>query len=212
MLHIEAEQVDLVLGQRADLHLQIIKRRDGAAANVIAHAPPFHAGPVADDQSRNSERLSSRAFGAQQLAERLHAIEQPLRGAPCDQHSGVGHSDHVALFIKIMTSKIIADFHSLRFEIGPQAAVSQAAERDVPRRFWRVRHKVDRQLHAGAVVNLSLQSLSRSSVFGIADEDGGRWLDHDSTFRHAGLFRSWQKLECANVVVDLGVRSERQAG
>src|SRR3984893_2042359 len=120
VFHVESDQVDLVLGQGADLHLQIIKRRDGAAADVIAHTPPFHTGPIADDQSRDGERLSCAAFRAQQLAKGLHAVEQALRGATSNEHSGVGHADYVALVVEV-----VADFYSLRFEIGAQAAISQ---------------------------------------------------------------------------------------
>src|SRR5208337_5182275 len=100
--------------------------------DVVLHAPPFHARPVADDESGNRKRPSSGACWTEQLAEGLHAVEQALRGAARNQHAGVGYANHVALlveivFIRIMVIKIMVakfvDFHSLRFEIGPQAAV-----------------------------------------------------------------------------------------
>ena len=53
----------------------------------------------------------------QQLAERLHAIEQALRRAPRHQHSGAGRPDHITLLVKIMVARFVSGFHSLRFEI-----------------------------------------------------------------------------------------------
>ena len=53
MLHVEAEQIDLVLRQSANLHLQIIELRNRPAADIVAHAAPFHAGPIVDDERWN---------------------------------------------------------------------------------------------------------------------------------------------------------------
>ena len=59
-------------------------------------------------------------------------------------------------------------------------------------------------------MNFLLQSFGRSPVFGIADKDGGRGLDHHPALGDANLLRRRQNFERADGFVDLGVGSERQ--
>src|ERR1700720_4676990 len=61
VFHVEPEQVDLVFSQRANLGLQVVDSRNGTAADVVGYSAPLHAGPVADDQRGNGERLCCRA-------------------------------------------------------------------------------------------------------------------------------------------------------
>ena len=116
-----------------------------------------------------------------------------------------------------MVARFVFGFHSLGFESGLQSAAGQAGKRDPSRRFLRGDHcfdgeRLDRQLHAGAVLNLLLQHLGRSPVFGVTDENGSRGLDHEPAFGDAGLLRRRQNFERTDNVVDLSVRSERQKG
>ena len=61
------------------------------------------------------KRLFSGPFRAQQLAKRLHAIEQPLRAASSDQHARVGLRGSRSLVDQDHGPHVAVDLHSLRF-------------------------------------------------------------------------------------------------
>src|ERR1700722_1468160 len=48
VLHVKSKQIHLVRRQRADLAFHKFLSRDGTAADIVLHAAPLHAGPVAN--------------------------------------------------------------------------------------------------------------------------------------------------------------------
>ena len=143
MLHVEPEQIDLVLGESADLRLQIIKRRDGAAADVIAHASPFHARPVADGERRDAERLSSRvlpdaATGAASALRRT--VLARVRPATITPESV--DANHIALLSSQSAAELIdVSLPAIRGSSADCGSVN-AAERDVSVGFRRSGHAI----------------------------------------------------------------------
>src|SRR5580692_3712557 len=139
VFHVEPEQVDLVLGQRANLHLQVINRREWAAADVVAHSPPFHARPITDGEGRDDQLFvwcghscprsedgnvcARSSLFSKQLAQGLHSVEKSLRAATGDDHAGAAHADNITL-----AAKVVSTFYSLGFKISPQTAVGQPSK------------------------------------------------------------------------------------
>src|SRR6266478_2262564 len=72
VLHIKGVHVEFEEGFGANLSFDVLNSRHRTAADVIRDAAPAHGGPV-DDPYAGNER--ARAFAANQLFERLDAIE-----------------------------------------------------------------------------------------------------------------------------------------